>query len=80
MKKIVDKKDYLVIGSGIAGLTVALKLAPVGSVSLITKKKLEDSATNLAQGGIAAALSKNDNPKCHYQDTIKAGAGLCNKN
>ncbi len=73
------KFDFLVIGSGIAGLTFALKVAPYGSVAIVTKKNLAESNTNYAQGGIAAVLGEDDSPDLHFADTIKAGAGLCNE-
>ncbi|HEY0666279.1 MAG TPA: L-aspartate oxidase, partial [Gallionella sp.] len=69
--------DTLIIGSGLAGLTLALKLADHQKVGLITKKSLQDGASNWAQGGIAAVLSENDTLDAHIQDTLKAGAGLC---
>ncbi|HHW11713.1 MAG TPA: L-aspartate oxidase [Firmicutes bacterium] len=68
---------FLVIGSGIAGLYTALKLAEIADVTLISKDMLEESNTSYAQGGIAVALSPADSPDSHYKDTIKAGAGLC---
>ena len=68
---------FLVIGSGIAGLYTALKLAENAEVTLITKETLPESNTTYAQGGIAVALSSSDSPALHYADTIKAGAGLC---
>ena len=71
--------DFLVIGSGIAGLTFALKVAQVGSVVLITKKQRAESNTNYAQGGIAAVMAKDDSFELHVRDTLEAGAGLCNK-
>ena len=71
------KSDILIIGSGIAGLTLALKVANVGNVILITKTSLSESATNLAQAGISAALSPTDSFDSHVQDTIKVGDGLC---
>lgn len=71
--------DFIIVGSGISGLITALKLSETGKTILLTKKKIEDSATNLAQGGIAAALKKGDLPRFHYNDTLKAGHGLCNK-
>lgn len=71
------KSDFLVIGSGIAGLSFALKAADYGSVIIITKKSDHDSNTNHAQGGIAAVTSGEDNFKLHYSDTMTAGAGLC---
>ena len=69
--------DFLIIGSGIAGLSFALRVAQLGSVIVVTKKNEVDSATNLAQGGIAAVLSKDDSKKNHTQDTLASGAGLC---
>jgi len=71
--------DFLIIGSGIAGLSFALRAAQLGTVVVITKKNEVDSATNLAQGGIAAVLSKNDSAQDHVRDTIASGAGLCNE-
>ncbi len=73
------ESDFLIIGSGIAGLSFALKAAQLGSVVIITKKSEVDTATNLAQGGIAAVLSGNDALEFHIQDTISCGAGLSNK-
>src|SRR6058998_1915432 len=69
--------DYLVLGSGIAGLTFALKVAPHGRVAIITKKHRAESNTNYAQGGIAAVTSKEDSFELHVRDTLQAGAGLC---
>jgi len=69
--------DFLVLGSGIAGLSFALKVAPYGRVGLITKKNRAESNTNYAQGGIAAVTSKEDSFESHVQDTLAAGAGLC---
>lgn len=69
--------DYLVVGSGIAGLYTAIKLSDHGNVTILTKRGLHHSNTYLAQGGIAAALGDGDTPDLHYEDTIKAGAGLC---
>lgn len=70
--------DYLIIGSGIAGLFTALKAAQAGGrVALVTKAHLEESNTRYAQGGIAAAIAENDSPAAHVEDTLIAGAGLC---
>ncbi|MBU4395514.1 MAG: FAD-dependent oxidoreductase, partial [Proteobacteria bacterium] len=74
------KCDFLIIGSGIAGLSFALRVAQLGSVVIVTKKNEIDTATNLAQGGIAAVLSDNDSKKNHIEDTIISGAGLCDEN
>ena len=69
--------DYLVLGSGIAGLTFALKVAPRGRVAIVTKKNRAESNTNYAQGGIASVTSKEDSFEAHVRDTLVAGAGLC---
>ncbi len=69
--------DFLVLGSGIAGLSFALKVAPRGRVAIITKKDRAESNTNYAQGGIAAVTSKEDSVELHVRDTLEAGAGLC---
>ena len=72
--------DYLVLGSGIAGLTFALKVAPRGRVAIVTKKDRAESNTNYAQGGIASVTSKEDSFELHVRDTLEAGAGLCKEN
>ena len=69
--------DFLVIGSGIAGLTFALKVAKTGSVAIITKKDRAESNTNYAQGGIAAVTGSDDAFDLHVRDTLRAGAGMC---
>ncbi len=71
--------DTLIIGSGLAGLTLALNLAQSKKVAIITKQALLDGASGWAQGGIAAALSEDDSPEAHIRDTLNAGAGLCNE-
>ena len=70
-------KDFLVLGSGVAGLTFALKVADYGSVAIITKDELEESATKYAQGGIASVMADDDSCDLHAQDTIATGRGMC---
>jgi L-aspartate oxidase len=72
------KYDYIIVGSGIAGLFTALLARQYGSVLLITKGGVDDCNTKLAQGGIAAAIGNNDSTELHYRDTIAAGDGLSN--
>jgi L-aspartate oxidase len=69
--------DFLILGSGIAGLSFALKVAPRGRVAIVTKKDRAESNTNYAQGGIASVTSKEDSFELHVRDTLAAGAGLC---
>ncbi|GAC1618155.1 MAG: L-aspartate oxidase [Candidatus Acidiferrum sp.] len=71
--------DYAVVGSGVAGLRAAIELSEAGSVLVLAKSHLSDSATAWAQGGIAVALSDEDEIGLHEQDTINAGDGLCRK-
>ncbi|MBO8159745.1 L-aspartate oxidase [Thermosyntropha sp.] len=74
----VVKTDFLIIGGGIAGLFTALKAASHGEVTVLIKKSIYESNTGLAQGGIAAAVHEEDSPFLHLEDTLEAGAGLCN--
>jgi len=69
--------DYLILGSGIAGLSLAIKLSELGTVSLVSKREFLEGSTLHAQGGIAAVTSPEDSIEQHVQDTLKAGAGLC---
>jgi L-aspartate oxidase len=71
--------DFLVVGSGIAGLNFALKAAKYGTVTIATKKEIMESNTNLAQGGIAAVTRKDDSVQLHIEDTLHVGSGLSNK-
>ncbi|WUD73970.1 L-aspartate oxidase [Streptomyces sp. NBC_00510] len=72
--------DVVVVGSGVAGLTVALRCAAQGAkVTVVTKARLDDGSTRWAQGGIAAALGEGDTPEQHLDDTLVAGAGLCDE-
>ncbi|MFD7917650.1 L-aspartate oxidase [Streptomyces sp. NPDC059740] len=73
--------DVVVVGSGVAGLTAALRCAAAGRRTVVvTKARLDDGSTRWAQGGIAAALGEGDTPAQHLQDTLVAGAGLCDEN
>jgi L-aspartate oxidase len=69
--------DFVIVGSGIAGLYTALLARAAGSVLIITKGRIDDCNTRYAQGGIAAAISMQDSPELHFQDTVSAGDGLC---
>src|SRR5205085_11408872 len=69
--------DYLVIGAGVAGLRAAIELAAAGQVLVVAKDSLRDSSSEYAQGGIAVALSDDDEVALHEQDTLYAGDGLC---
>ena len=73
----IHRFDVLIIGSGLAGLTAALNLAPTHRVAVITKRALLDGSSNWAQGGIAAVLAEGDSYASHVDDTLVAGAGLC---
>ena len=74
-----ERTDFLIIGSGIAGLRAAADLVKVGSVTVLTKADPTESNTGYAQGGIAAALGVDDAPEEHFADTIAAGDGLCDE-
>ena len=76
---MTDYSDVLIVGSGVSGLSFALKVAQFSKVTLITKKKKADTATNLAQGGVAAVLSVEDSVEAHIADTLCSGDGLCNE-
>ena len=72
--------DFIVVGSGIAGLRAALEIARAGAqVTVLTKDRTTESNTEYAQGGIAVALSDDDEVALHEKDTLKAGAGLCDR-
>jgi L-aspartate oxidase len=74
-----EHTDFIVIGSGMAGLTFAVKVADAGRVVVITKKQNSESNTNYAQGGIAAVMSEDDSFDLHIEDTLRAGGGLCKR-
>ena len=76
-KQPQHSSDVLIIGSGAAGLTLALQLAEAAMVTLLAKGAMEDGCTLHAQGGIAAVLDKDDSVDSHVEDTLNAGAGLC---
>ncbi|MBV9392728.1 MAG: FAD-binding protein, partial [Verrucomicrobia bacterium] len=69
--------DFVILGSGVAGLTTGLKVAEHGTVAIVTKRKPNDSNTAWAQGGVACVTSAEDSFELHIQDTLTAGAGLC---
>src|SRR5262249_35011102 len=71
--------DFLVIGAGVAGLSAAIELAEAGRVLVVAKESLRESSSEYAQGGIAVALSDDDEVGLHEQDTLAAGDGLCNR-
>lgn len=78
MKKIPEHADFIVIGAGVAGLRAAIELAEAGKVLVLAKQELTESATQYAQGGVAVALSDEDEIGLHLQDTINAGDGIVN--
>src|ERR1044071_7591553 len=77
MQTAPTETDFLVIGAGVAGLRAAVELASAGRVIVLAKREVTDSATQYAQGGIAAALGDEDEIGLHLQDTLNAGDGLC---
>ncbi|MDR1488083.1 MAG: L-aspartate oxidase [Deltaproteobacteria bacterium] len=74
---MIIKSDFLIIGTGVAGLSFALKASQMGTVSILAKRKACDTNTNLAQGGIAAVMGEDDLLEYHIRDTLDSGAGLC---
>ena len=78
MKKLPAQVDFIVVGAGVAGLRAAISLAEAGKVLVLAKQELTESATQYAQGGIAVALSDEDEISLHLQDTINAGDGIVN--
>ena len=72
--------DILIIGSGTAGLTLALHMADTAKVAVISKDQLDEGASLYAQGGISVVLDKTDSIQSHIDDTLVAGAGLCDEN
>ena len=71
--------DVLIVGSGAAGLSLALRLAPSAKVAIIAKARLQDGSTNYAQGGISAVIDPSDSIESHINDTLAAGSGLCDE-
>src|SRR5215467_14231266 len=71
--------DFLVIGAGVAGMRAAIELAEAGTVLVVAKDSLQESSSEYAQGGIAVALSDDDEVELHEQDTLYAGDGLCDR-
>jgi len=78
-KSVTAETDFVVIGAGVAGLRAAIELASSGRVLVLAKLEVKESATQYAQGGIAAALSDEDEISLHLQDTLVAGDGLVNE-
>ena len=76
----MKQSDFLILGAGVAGLSLALKAAQFGNVNVVAKKEAWDSNTNFAQGGIASVVAENDDFDLHINDTLISGVGLCRKN
>src|ERR1700690_525134 len=79
MQALPSETDFIVVGAGIAGLRASVELASAGRVLCLAKREVTESNTQYAQGGIAAALSDDDEVRLHLEDTLKAGDGLCNE-
>ena len=75
----IIKTDILIVGSGIAGLSLALRLKDLGEITILTKKRAFETATSLAQGGIACVMGEDDSFESHINDTLAVGDGLCKK-
>ncbi|MFZ3212354.1 MAG: FAD-dependent oxidoreductase, partial [Terriglobales bacterium] len=78
MKSVPAETDYIVVGAGVAGMRAAIELAAAGRVLVLAKSEVTESATQYAQGGVAVALSDEDEIGLHLQDTLDAGDGLSN--
>ena len=78
MKSVPKHADFVVVGAGVAGLRAAITLAEAGKVLVVAKQEITESNTQYAQGGIAVALSDEDEISLHFQDTINAGDGIVN--
>ena len=78
MHKLPDRVDFVVVGAGVAGLRAAIALAEAGKVLVLAKQELTESNTQYAQGGIAVALSDEDEISLHLLDTMQAGDGIVN--
>jgi len=79
MQALPSETDFIVVGAGIAGLRASVELASAGRVLCLAKREVTESNTRYAQGGIAAALSDDDEVRLHLEDTLRAGDGLCNE-